>query len=184
MDTPFKQKMSLAEFDKWTNTLDGDVIPEYVAGYATTKLSTTYASVIGVRLGAMLGFYVIPQEIGYLTGAAGGYRVGDGRFVPDIAYISKERQPQLGKEIWNPVPPDLAIEIIAYPDMPHEHTFLRRKVVSYLNFGVIVWIVDTDDKTIDIYQRGEEVRTLTINDTLEAETLFPNFRLKLADIFA
>ena len=48
----------------------------------------------------------------------------------------------------------------------------------------MVWVVDTDDKTIDIYQRGEEVKTVGINDTLETETIFPNFRLKVADIFA
>lgn len=102
----------------------------------------------------------------------------------NVAYISYAKQAELTTRGYNNLPPELAVEVVSNTDNSTEWKKLLKKINSYLNFGVIIWIVDTDEKTIDIYQRGEEVKTLILNDTLEAETLFPNFRLKVADIFA
>ncbi|MDX2076961.1 MAG: Uma2 family endonuclease [bacterium] len=181
-----KKTMTVAEFDAWMAELGNitDVQYEYIHGEVYEVASNPYASKIGMRIGILIGVYLLQNNIGHLTGADGGYKVADERFVPDVGYISYAKQVELTTRGYNVLPPELAIEVVSNTDNSIEWKKLLKKINSYINAGVIVWVVDTDDKTVDIYQRGQDVKTLGINDTLEAESLFPNFRLKIADIFA
>ncbi|MDZ4671113.1 MAG: Uma2 family endonuclease [Phototrophicales bacterium] len=181
-----KKTMTIAEFDAWMDELGNttDTQYEYIHGEVYEVASNLYASKIGMRMGGFIFIYLMQNDIGHLTGADGGYKVGDERFVPDVGYISYTRQAELSARGYNAFPPELAIEVVSNTDNKTEWKKLLKKINSYINADVMVWVVDTDDKTIDIYQRGEEVKTVGINDMLETETIFPNFRLKVADIFA
>jgi Uma2 family endonuclease len=181
-----KKTMTVTEFDAWMDELGNttDTQYEYIHGEVYEVASNPYASKIGMRIGILIGVYLLQNDIGHLTGADGGYKVGDERFVPDVGYISYAKQAELSTRGYNTFPPELAIEVVSNTDNSTEWKKLLKKINSYINAGTIVWVVDTDDKTVDIYQRGEEVKSLGMTDTLEAETIFPNFRLKVADIFA
>jgi len=43
----------------------------------------------------------------------GGYMVSGERYAPDVAYIAKSRQEKLAERGYNPLPPDLAVEVLS-----------------------------------------------------------------------
>ncbi len=181
-----KKTMTAVEFDAWIDEIGNttDIQYEYIHGELYEVASNPYASKIGMRIGVLLGVYLLQNNLGHLTGADGGYKVGDDRFVPDVGYISYAKHAELSSHGYNVLPPELAIEVVSNTDNSTEWKKLLKKIASYLNAGVIVWVVDTDEKTVDVYQRDKEAKTLGVDDVLEAESLFPNFRLKVADIFS
>lgn len=71
-----------------------------------------YASKIASRIAGFIFMFMMQHNIaGHLTGEAGGYIVASEKYAPDVAYISKERQPEMAKEGYNPNAPDLAVEV-------------------------------------------------------------------------
>jgi Uma2 family endonuclease len=78
--------------------------------------------------------------------------------------------------------PDLCVEIVS----PSEnYTDVNAKVALYFEDGVkIVWIIDPQQRTIAIYERGSDQFTLLGQDrTLSGGDVLPGFEIALADIF-
>lgn len=103
---------------------------------------------------------------------------------PDILFISRERGNIIGEKNIQGAP-DLVIEILseatAYAD-------LVKKKKIYERFGVKeYWIVDPQEKTIEIYARqGKDfavTKTYSEKDTLESPFL-KGFRIELSSVFA
>jgi Uma2 family endonuclease len=115
-----------------------------------------------------------------VTGEAGGYTVGDERYIPDVAFISKTRQPEPCRLAYNPLPPDLAVEVLSPTDDPR---YVRVKIGNYLGAGVVVWVVDPDTKTVEIYTPGQPVQRLTISGVLEGGAVLPGFRMPVSEMF-
>jgi Uma2 family endonuclease len=62
---------------------------------------------------------------------------------------------------------------------------MRNKAEAYLTFGTrIVWLVFPEDQTIEVYLPDEDVKTLTVEDTLEGGEILPGFTLSVHDVFA
>ena len=120
---------------------------------------------------------------GHLTGEAGGYIVAGEKYAPDVAYISKERQPELAKEGYNPNAPDLAVEV----DFPSSYTsqkMLNVKIANYLAAGTLLWVVYPETNEINVYMPGQPVKILGINDTLDGGNVLLGFTLAVKDVFA
>lgn len=146
--------------------------------------SNAYASEISRRIFGFLFIYLRQKnKIGFLTGEAGGYQIGNDRYASDVAFVSYAKQPHADKKGFNKFPPDLAVEVISDGGNRQELRNLRRKISGYLNAGTIVWVVDTDDKQVEIHQMGHHPRVLGIDDVLDAPDLLPNFKLAIKDIF-
>lgn len=126
--------------------------------------------------------YLLKNNIGYVTGEAGGYIMdAENVLIPDVGYISKERLPET-PEREAPVPPDLAVEVKSPTDRIRN---MRNKAEAYLTFGTrMVWLVFPEDQTIEVYLPDEDVKTLTVEDTLEGGEVLPGFTLPIHDIFA
>ena len=61
---------------------------------------------------------------------------------------------------------------------------LREKAGRYLEQGTqMVWLVDTDERQVEIQRAGEAPRTLHSDDLIEGGALLPGFRLRVRDIF-
>jgi Uma2 family endonuclease len=143
-------------------------------------------TVIAARFVRFLGNFVDEHDLGYVTGADGGYIVSapDNVFVPDAAFISKSRAPGLPEKVF-PVAPDLAIEVISPSERPRQ---ILDKVNAYLRGGTrLVWTVYPEDGVIDVYQPGEEggahVQTLGVEDVLEGGEVLPGLKLPVSEIF-
>jgi Uma2 family endonuclease len=102
---------------------------------------------------------------------------------PDVSFWGVERLP-LGQRIvgYPEVPPDLSVEIVS-PSIRRRE--LQQKIQEYLFAGVrMVWIIDPEDRTVEIYRNPEEGRVLIESATLDGEDVLPGFRCKVADLFA
>lgn len=104
---------------------------------------------------------------------------------PDIAFISNERLATLETDDEVPFMPDLAIEIKSPSNYYTGKEGLREKALYYLaNGSRLVWLVDPDKGRIEVYALGQEVVTLTADDTLDGGDVLPGFRLKLRELFS
>jgi Uma2 family endonuclease len=94
---------------------------------------------------------------------------------PDISFVRKSR-------LQNPDEyfeggPDLAVEIVSPGD---DASDLREKIQQYLNAGTsVVWVVYPRARRIEIHTPDKTIRTLGIEDTLEAPELLPGFQLSV-----
>jgi Uma2 family endonuclease len=176
------QFMTAAEFEAFA--LHPDHIErrlELIHGEMYEVVSNTWASKIALRISGELFVYLKLNPLGSLTGADGGYLVGASYFIPDVAYMSYARQPQTPNAAYNPLPPDLAVEVVSPSDSPR---MLTTKLAVYLSAGVIVWLVYPDEKLIVVHAPGQPPHTLTEAATLEGGALLPGFEVPVAKIFA
>lgn len=155
---------------------------ELIAGEVVEVPSNPFVSKIAALIITHLGMYLLKNDIGHVTGEAGGYMVGGERFAPDVAFISYARQQELAHKGYNPNPPDLAVEVISDPENSEEQTALRRKLGSYLAAGVVLWIVNPFSRTVEVYRPGQPGVVLGEKDKLDGGDLLPGFRLAVKDI--
>ena len=153
---------------------------ELVAGEIIEVVSSSYASMIAMYIGAKLLFFVDEQRLGRVTGADGGYVVGTERYIPDAALMTYQRQPEPSRQAYNPLAPDLAVEVMSPTD---DERTLRIKLTNYLAAGTVVWVVLPDVQEVEIHAPGQPAQILSSADTLTGGDLLPGFTLAVADIF-
>jgi len=175
------QITTLSDFETFINLPENaDKLFEFIAGEIVEMPSNPYSSQIAARISGFIFVYLMQKDIGHLTGEAGGYVVGEDRYAPDVAFISKAKQPELAREGYNPIPPDLAVKIISPTD---NQTTITHKVVNYLRAGTVVWVVDPTRQTVEVCQPGGEDLKLDHSATLSGGTILPGFELPVKDIF-
>lgn len=157
---------------------------ELVNGEIIEVPSNPFASHISSIINYYVRDYVTQRKLGFVTGEAGGYMVNGEPYAPDVAYISKVRQPKLAHQGYNLNPPDLAVEV-EYPTSAQSERALRLKLFNYLAVGTMVWVVYPETRQVEVYTPGgEPVKILGINDTLDGGVVLPGFALALSQIFA
>jgi Uma2 family endonuclease len=176
------KSITLEEFETFIHLPENaDRDFEYIGGEIVEVVSNNYSSAIAILFATYLGIYLLKNRIGRLTGADGGYMVVGERYIPDVGFISNERQPKPSFEAYNSMPPDLAIEVLS---PTNEDDKMRIKVTNYLLAGTHVWVADPIAQTVEVYQPGIPVKVLRIDDSLEGGEILPGFTLALKDIFA
>jgi Uma2 family endonuclease len=177
------QPVTASEFDRFVN-LPENVSRnfELIAGEIVEKtVSNPRSSAIGAYLLGVLVIHVRERGLGRVTGADGGYIVNRERYIPDVAYISKIRQPVQPPDAYNPIALDLAVEVLSPSNDDEE---MRLKVANYLAAGTLVWVVDADKQRVEVYEAGKPSVVLGINDTLDGGDVLPEFHLSVESIFA
>lgn len=153
---------------------------ELVGGAIVEVPSNPYSSYIAARISRRLTAFVEDHGLGYVTGEGGGYVVSGERYAPDVAFISRARQPELVREGYNPLPPELAIEVVSPSDSEKN---LRIKLVNYLAAGTQVWVIYPDTREVEVYIPGQPARIIDQSGSLDGGTVLPGFRLDVRDIF-
>lgn len=147
----------------------------------SSKLNT----IIAMRIGRLLGNHVDHHKLGYVTGADGGFVLGPNTVrIPDVAYISKARVPELEEPLFQAAP-DLAVEVISPGETGRK---VLEKAQAYLQAGTqLVWAVYPEDEVVDIYRLADDdsvnVKTIEKDGTLDGEKVLPDFSLPVKDIF-
>jgi Uma2 family endonuclease len=173
------KRATVEEFDQFVQLPENaDRLFEYVGGEITEVVSNNYSSEIAARILIEIGIFVKNKNMGRVTGADGGYMVSGERYIPDVAFISREKQPEPSHEAYNPTPPDLAVEVLS---PSNDLSDIRIKLVNYLNAGTVVWIVDPDKKQVEVYASGQ-AKKLGLNDTLDGGAVLPGFTLPVKEI--
>jgi Uma2 family endonuclease len=128
----------------------------------------------------LIGSYLEARPIGFVTGADGGYQVGDDRYLPDVGYMSRARQPVPSDEVYNSLPPDLAVEVVSPSDDMGD---VLAKVNNYLLVGTAVWVVFPKKSEIGVFVPGQPAKSLSISDTLDGGKVLPGFEVAVQDVF-
>lgn len=169
--------MSVADFDRWVVGQNADY--EFIGNEVLAVVSNNYASQIAMVIGAFMTLFVRQNDLGWVTGADGGYQVNNERYLPDVGFISKARQPQPSREAYNPNAPDLAVEVVSPTDSERR---LLLKVSNYLAAGTEVWIVYPDAREVHVHRAGKGATVLSADSRLTSDAL-PGFSLAVSDIF-
>jgi Uma2 family endonuclease len=174
-------RLTVEEFDALVELPENaDRLLEYIGGEIVEVVSNSYSSIVAGQVLIDIGAYVRREKLGYVTGEAGGYAVSGERYIPDVGFISKAKQPEPPRETYIPNPPDLAVEVLPPTDKPKE---MRVKVIHYLAAGTTVWVVDPEARTVEVYTPGPRVKTLGIDDMLDGGDVLPGFTLAVKGIF-
>jgi len=155
---------------------------EYVGGEVIEVVSRWYSSFVASVIMSYVSTFILQNRLGIFTGADGGYIVEGERYIPDVGFIRTSRMKGVRiDDIYIPNAPDLAVEVISPSNQVRE---ISVKVTNYLAAGTIVWVVYPDQEEVHIHRPNQAVEVLKGEKaTLNGETILPNFKLKLADIF-
>jgi Uma2 family endonuclease len=170
------------EFDRFV--MQPENLSQYfqlVGGKIVEKqVSDFRASIVGLWMMSQIALFVEAHDLGWLTGADGGYAVFGEYYVPDGAFLSKVRCPQIPTETYIPLAPDLALEVLS-PTNSDE--LIRVKLSNYLAAGTLVWVVDPG-KRVESHRAGRLAKVLFAGDTLDGEDVLSGFSLPVRDVLA
>lgn len=162
-----------------------DRLYELVDGTLVEKAVGFHESLLAAVLIGILRQFVVPRNLGVVTGPDGMVRLFPGLVRgPDVAYASWDRFPgrKLPKEAIPNLAPDLAIEVLSKSNTRAE---MKRKRGEYFAAGVpMVWEVDRKRRTVSVYTPDGAVTVLKDSQRLEGGDILPGFVLELSDLFA
>jgi Uma2 family endonuclease len=163
--------------DKRLELIDGEIVEMAPSSQKNT--------VVAGRFIYFLNAFVIPRDIGYVTGPDGGYTISEHNgYQPDAAFISKARHPTL-EGVAFPVAPDLVVEVISPSESSND---VLKKVQRYIAAGTrLVWTAYPKDELVYVWTLAEDgglhMQSFGMNDTLDGGDVLPGFKLKVSDIF-
>lgn len=113
--------------------------------------------------------------------SSGGFKLPDGADrSPDAAWIQSDRWNNLTAEQrqkFVPLCPDFVIELRSPSD---KLTSLQKKMREYKKNGTCLgWLINRQDRQVEIYRQGREVEILHNPKALSGEDVLPNFMLEL-----
>ena len=137
-------------------------------------------------LHAILGAYVRTYNLGKMYSAETGFLVArnpDSIRTTDIAFIQRNRlTPEAVAPTWNPVMPDLVVEVVASRDRAPE---IAGKVEMWIEAGVrMVWVVYRLRRTVEIFQPHRQMLLVSEHEQLTGTDVIPGFFTPVAAIFA
>ncbi|MXW25555.1 MAG: Uma2 family endonuclease [Dehalococcoidia bacterium] len=140
---------------------------------------------IVMNLGIELGNFVRPRQLGTLVASDSGVwleRDPDTVREPDIAFTSAEKIGVAERVTgYAPVAPDLVVEVASPSDSRRE---VHDKAHMWLNHGVLlVWVVQPETRTIDVYRPDEPIATLGDQDVLDGLDVLPGFSCDVNAVF-
>jgi Uma2 family endonuclease len=161
-----------------------ETICELVDGLLVEKAMGFNESDLALVLAGYLRAFIIPRNLGLVTGADGMMRLFPGLVrVPDLAFTSWDRIPgrRRPKGAVAGFAPDLAIEVLSRSNTKAE---MARKRREYFQAGVrLVWEVDPRARTVTVFDAPERSTLLDATQTLDGQAILPGFVLPLADLF-
>jgi Uma2 family endonuclease len=158
---------------------------ELVDGTLVEKAVGYHESIIALAIASLLRKFVIPKNLGFVSGSDGMMRLFPGLIrMPDVAFASWSRFPggRLPAEPAPSIAPDLAIEVLSVSNTVGE---MERKRREYFEAGVsLVWMIDPRQRTAVVYTSPDEYTEYSESDSLTGGEVLPGFTLSLSELFA
>jgi Uma2 family endonuclease len=141
----------------------------------------------GLLTGELIGrlyAFVRERRLGIVVTRGGFILSGDPPTVrePDLAFISAARLPKDGLSggYWRQAP-DLAVEVVSCWNTYSE---IQAKVLDYLDTDCrMLWVVEPETRSLTVYRSRDDIRILTMSETLSGSDVVRGFRLPLAELF-
>jgi Uma2 family endonuclease len=124
-------------------------------------------------------------QLGVVFDSSTGFQLPNGADrSPDAAWVSQARWDALTPEQKQKFPalcPDFAIELRSASDSLPK---LQAKMQEYIENGLqLGWLIDRQNKRVEIYRLGQPVEVLHAPAKLSGELVLPGFILELASIW-
>ena len=133
------------------------------------------------------------KHLGIAFDSSTGFKLPDGSDIsPDAAWVRRDRWDALTAEErkkFAPICPDFVVELREAKLSRRESTTdslekLRAKMKVYVKNGArLGWLLDRQNRKVEISRQGREVEILDEPATLSGEDVLPGFVLDLTDIF-
>jgi Uma2 family endonuclease len=144
--------------------------------------STLHGFVAGV-LFQRLALFVGEQALGLVFLQDTGFKIASNPDTvrgPDVAFVSRERMPELPRRGYVPIAPDLVAEVVSPNDTLGE---VLSKAGEWLRAGCrLVWVIDPDHRRARIYRADGSESLLGPQDLLEGEEVVPGFSCPLQEL--
>ncbi len=157
---------------------------ELIDGVLVEQVMGLNESFLAGYLVTYLNVFIMSQDLGMVSVPDGTVELeSDLVRIPDVTFFSWDRLPD-GCWPSEPIPriaPNLAVEILSHGNTPGEMAAKRR---DYFAAGVqLVWEIDRDKQTVEVYTSPTQSTTLEVADTLDGGVVLPGFRLELKKLF-
>lgn len=176
-------QITVADFEVESNPdrvelIDGEIVE--------MTPSSDGSSSVAARITVLIGMHVLPNNLGRLYSADGGFVLFPDREtvrVPDVAFVRAERMPQgEARRHFPRLAPDLVVEVLSPTDRASD---VLAKVAMYQEAGVpLIWLVDPEAETVTVLAQNQPPATLHLSDTLRGGLVLPDLQIAVADIFA
>lgn len=179
-------------FDPWPGTAtEADLLLfverdkrlcELIDGTLVEKPVGYWEGVIAINLATALNVFVMPRNLGAVTGADATMRMRSGRVrLPDVGFTSLERLPKTRE----PIPtlaPDLAVEVLSESNTKAE---IDQKLQEYFQSGTrLAWIVDPPTRSVAVYDApAKPTRIVLESESLDGQNVLPGLWLPVAELF-
>ncbi len=180
--TSTRPVMSAEKFDAWIETQTSDTIYELIAGEVVEVPSNVYVSLLAWYISVRIGNFLIDNKLGWASVEGGGYDIATERYAPDVAIMLLKSQRRPNKKGYNPVAPDIAIEIVSSNSAKEQET-LRLKIAYYLLAGTIVLVVNSITESTELHVPGYPPTKGDYNSKITFGDVLPGFVLDMKDIF-
>ena len=135
----------------------------------------------GIAQASVLSALFRAADSGIALGRCGFRLTQDVIYAPDAAFIRKERRTEMVPGRYCEFGPDLAVEILSPDDNAAR---LQRKIARYLAAGTsVVWVLDPETITVNVYQKPGAFLTLAADDSIDAPELLPGFSIPVRTLF-
>ncbi len=119
---------------------------------------------------------------GAVTGADGAAELNEyNTRIPDVGYITAERAHKQDDDSYLQGAPDLAVEVQSRSNSDLE---MQQRAGEYLAAGArLVWIVNAERRTVDVYRPGGSRTVVGIDGVLDGFDVLPNLAMAVQEIF-
>lgn len=182
---PPKKLLTAEEFAALPEPSDGSK-QELVRGEVVTVMSSPGFNhgIVQVNIATLLKVFTKQHRLGRVTTESGVRTEYDPDSVrgPDVGYWSYERvPPDQTPKPYPKVAADLCVEVRSPSNTQRKLTLKARE---YLASGVrMVWIVDTEERTVTIYRQPDEGRVIAEDASISGEEVVPGFSCRVSEFF-
>ena len=160
-------------------TATGQLIVNPPTGSESGKRNLSISTQLG-------NWYELNEMLGEAFDSSTGFELPNGaNRSPDASWVSKERWDALTPEQrkgFATLCPDFVVELRSPTDSLKG---LREKMQEYMDNGAqLGWLIDPQNKRVEIYRSGKDIEILDNPRTLSGEMVLPEFTLSLKRILA
>ena len=159
---------------------------ELIRGVLCETMATGHRhGTIVVKLSAAILGFAEPRALGTVVASDSGVlleRDPDTVREPDVAFFSAQKIPVNAEIAGYPEAiPDLVVEVTSPSDSRRE---VHDKARMWLSHGVrLVWVVQPQTRTVDVYQADGDAATLGEQDSLAGLDVLPGFTCAVSAVF-
>jgi Uma2 family endonuclease len=156
----------------------GELIVNPPVGWESSRRNSSLTTQLGV-------WHDANEEWGATFDSSGGFTLPSGAIrSPDASWVSRQRWDALTPEQQRTFPqicPDFVVELRSQSD---SLTALQAKMREYLENGArLGWLIDPQNRRVEIYRLGGEVEVLENPVELSGEDVLPGFVLNLRKLW-